>query len=37
LETENFPDAPNHPEFPNSILRPGETYTHTMIHRFQVE
>lgn len=26
LETQNFPDAPNHPDFPNSILRPGETY-----------
>ena len=34
LETQAFPDAPNHPNFPNSILRPGETYHHTMIHRF---
>ncbi len=26
LEPQGLPDAPNHPEFPNSILRPGETY-----------
>jgi aldose 1-epimerase len=35
LETENFPDAPNQPEFPSAVLRPGETYRHTMIHRFK--
>ena len=34
LETQVFPDAPNQPEFPNSILRPGETYRHTTVHRF---
>ena len=37
LETEGFPDAPNKPEFPSALLRPGETYTHTMIHKFSVE
>jgi aldose 1-epimerase len=37
LETENFPDAPNKPGFPSAVLRPGETYTHTMIHRFLVD
>ena len=37
LETENFPDAPNRPDFPSSVLRPGETYRHVMIHRFSVE
>jgi aldose 1-epimerase len=37
LETENFPDAPNQPSFPSSVLRPGETYTHTMIHKFSAE
>jgi aldose 1-epimerase len=37
LETEGFPDAPNHPSFPSSVLRPGETYQHTMIHKFSVE
>lgn len=34
LETENYPDAPNHAHFPSCILRPGEKYTHRMIHRF---
>ena len=37
LETEGFPDAPNHPSFPSSVLRPGETYQHTMIHKFSAE
>ncbi len=37
LETENFPDAPNHPDFPSAVLRPGETYIHTMVHRFLAE
>lgn len=34
LETENFPDAPNHPDFLTSVLRPGETYEHVMVHKF---
>ncbi len=25
LETQNFPDAPNQPRFPSTVLRPGET------------
>jgi aldose 1-epimerase len=37
LETEGFPDAPNQPSFPSPVLRPGETYRHTMIHKFSVE
>ncbi len=37
LETENFPDAPNHPDFPSAVLKPGETYTHVMIHKFSAE
>ena len=37
LETENFPDAPNHPEFPSAVLKPGETYKHVMIHKFLAE
>jgi aldose 1-epimerase len=35
LETENFPDAPNHPDFPSAVLRPGETYHHTLVLRFK--
>jgi aldose 1-epimerase len=37
LETEGFPDAPNKQNFPSSVLRPGETYHHVMIHRFSAE
>jgi aldose 1-epimerase len=36
LETELFPDSPNHTEFPSAVLRPGQTYQHTMVHRFYV-
>lgn len=35
LETEGYPDAPNHPDFPSTVLRPGQTYHHTMIVRFK--
>jgi len=34
LETEGFLDAPNHSHFPSSILRPGEQYSHLLVHRF---
>ena len=34
LETQHFPDSPNHPAFPNTILRPGEKYQTTTIYRF---
>ncbi len=37
LETQKFPDSPNKPQFPSSILRPGEKYTHTIVHKFSVE
>lgn len=37
LESEGFPDAPNQPSFPSSVLRPGQTYQHRMIHKFSVE
>lgn len=36
LETQNFPDAPNQPKFPSSLLKPGETYQHTTIHKLSV-
>jgi aldose 1-epimerase len=36
LEPENFPDAPNHANFPSSILRPGETHRSFMSFRFSV-
>ena len=34
LETQHFPDSPNQPNFPSTILQPGETYTTTTIYRF---
>jgi aldose 1-epimerase len=34
LETQHFPDAVNHPQFASVILRPGQTYTHTTVHKF---
>lgn len=34
LETQKFPDAVHHPEFPSTTLRPGETYKHTCAYRF---
>src|SRR5205085_11059390 len=34
LETQHFPDSPNRPEFPATVLRPGETFTSTTVHRF---
>ena len=37
LETQHYPDSPNHPEFPNTILRPGETYRSTTIYRFSAK
>jgi aldose 1-epimerase len=37
LETQHFPDSPNHPNFPSVILRPGETYRSQTVFRFGVE
>ncbi len=34
LETQMFPDSPNHPNFPSTRLNPGETYTQTCIYKF---
>ncbi|MEN8255200.1 MAG: aldose epimerase family protein [Verrucomicrobiota bacterium] len=37
LETQHWPDSPNHPDFPSTELVPGETYTQTCIYKFGVE
>ncbi len=37
LETEHYPDSPNHPNFPTTVLRPGEVYHQTTLHKFAVE
>jgi aldose 1-epimerase len=36
LETQHFPDSPNHPEFPNTILRPGEVFKSVTVYKFGV-
>lgn len=37
LETQHYPDSPNHPNFPNTILRPGQTLRSTTIYRFSTK
>ena len=37
MECQNFPDAPNKPQFPSPVLRPGETYEQHIIYKFSVE
>ena len=37
LETQKYPDSPNHDNFPSTVLRPGEEYTQVCIYRFGVK
>ncbi len=37
LETQHFPDSPNQPHFPSTVLRPGERYTSTTVYRFATD
>jgi len=37
LETQHFPDSPNQPAFPTTILKPGETYKQTTLYKFSVK
>ncbi|HUG53682.1 MAG TPA: aldose epimerase family protein, partial [Vicinamibacteria bacterium] len=37
LETQHFPDSPNRPEFPSTILRPGEVYRSRTVWAFGVD
>ncbi|MEZ5106227.1 MAG: aldose epimerase family protein [Draconibacterium sp.] len=37
LETQHFPDSPNQPAFPSTLLNPGETYQSTTIYKFSVK
>ena len=37
LETQHFPDSPNHPKFPTTELRPGEQFKSTTIYRFSTQ
>lgn len=37
LETQHYPDSPNHPEVPTTVLRPGETFRSHTEYRFSAE
>jgi aldose 1-epimerase len=37
LETQHYPDSPNHPNFPSTVLRPGHRYDTTTIYRFSAD
>ncbi|MQY78062.1 MAG: galactose-1-epimerase [Bacteroidetes bacterium] len=37
LETQHFPDSPNNPEFPSTVLNPCEIYNHVCIYKFGVK
>jgi aldose 1-epimerase len=37
LETQHFPDSPNHPNFPSTELKPGQTFTSTTLMHFTVQ
>ncbi|MCX6255187.1 MAG: galactose mutarotase [Bacteroidia bacterium] len=37
LESGHYPDSPNHPDFPTTVLNPGETFKSTTIYRFSVK
>ena len=37
LETQHYPDSPNQPSFPSTVLKPGATYKSQTVHKFGVE
>lgn len=37
LETQHYPDSPNRPDFPSTVLRPGENYASSTVYRFSVK
>lgn len=37
METQHFPDSPNHPSFPSTELKPGQTYRTTTVYRFSAK
>jgi len=37
LEAQNYPDSPNQPGFPSTLLKPGETYKHSCIYKFSTK
>jgi aldose 1-epimerase len=37
LETQHFPDSPNHPDFPSTVLKPGQHYHSTTVYQFSTK
>lgn len=37
LETQHYPDSPNQPTFPSTVLKPGQQYRHTCVYKFEVK
>ena len=37
FEPQHFPDSPNHPAFPTTVLNPGEKYSNTIIYKFSAK
>jgi aldose 1-epimerase len=37
VEPQHYPDSPNHPEFPSTVLRPGQWYAGQIVYRFSVQ
>jgi aldose 1-epimerase len=37
LETQHYPDSPNHPDFPSTVLRPGETFRSSTVYLFKTK
>ncbi|HXE55026.1 MAG TPA: aldose epimerase family protein [Tepidisphaeraceae bacterium] len=37
LETQHFPDSPNHPEFPTTVLNPGQKFDQVTVFKFSTE
>ncbi len=37
LETQHYPDSPNQPSFPNTILEPGQTYNELTVYQFSIK
>jgi aldose 1-epimerase len=36
MEPQHYPDSPNKPAFPSTVLKPGDTYKNTIVYRFSV-
>lgn len=37
LETQHYPDSPNQPTYPTTVLKPGEQYKHTCVYKFEMK